>query len=500
MKGLVVDEFSNTDSKRETIADSKREIIADGKRDTIPRIAKRLGYSQKEIAARLGISATALSRFLSTGPERINLRPRHQERLMALLGERLTECRTIKSLDQKDLAARVADNPSDKDLVDAALALSPETVKALEHEISELSSGEPMFGSAPPGPSISSPGGALPVHAVNYVRRAADSEIADILIQGSAAASAVVAPINGGTSSFLNRVYQKAQEMRDCLACIAHLDAAFVKDEPFTQLDLFKFLFREIGVPDDVLAAEHRDVSEMKAAFDRWARTAWKDANRIVLVIDGLDQIFASAGALTDALAVTNWLTGLRNEASHGEPPYKNLVLCVAFSGKTWSAAHASPYASQAGSLELNKFTVSQVAQVFEQLGVADQTQLEEVHRLFHGHPYLTQLFAWSMRAGASRQEARAGALDLESRYEAHWERMKTEIEFMIGRNFGLRKVLATTMKAAGHPSQQTLDDAEDELWRAYRRNLRVLGLVDGSRDAPTICEFYRAAIKRELS
>ena len=256
-----------------------------------------------------------------------------------------------------------------------------------------------------------------------------------------------------------------------------------------------------MGVPDDVLANDYLDVHDMKDAFDIWARVAWKDAARVVIVIDGLDQIFANAGSLTDPLALTNWLASLRNEASYGHPPYDRLALFVALTGKTWSAAHASPYASQAGLLELNKFSPPQVALVFEQLAVAtDKLGIEDVHRLFHGHPYLTQLFAWSMRGGLTHQEARKEALGLGSQYEAHWERMKSEVAFLIGQNYSLGSVLSIVAKAAAEPKRQSLDESENLVWRSYRRGLRIFGLIDGSHDVPTLCQFYWAAIDRERS
>ena len=77
-----------------------------------------------------------------------------------------------------------------------------------------------------PRSSPEKPGGALSIKALNYVQRGADHEIGAILNDGSSPASIVISTINGGTSSFLNRVYQQAQVVQDCWVGFVHLDEA----------------------------------------------------------------------------------------------------------------------------------------------------------------------------------------------------------------------------------------------------------------------------------
>ena len=350
---------------------------------------------------------------------------------------------------------------------------------------------------APPTqPILVIPGGPLPINALNYVKRAADNELDELLSVGRSPASIIVAPINGGSSSFLNRVYQRAQTIRDNWVCIVHLDEAFSDEEKFTRLDLFRYLFRKLGLPDDKLV---HDVESMRDAFEAWARHAWSEASRVVLIIDGLDQVFKNPGSIADPLALINWLSGLRSEAASGKPPYNKLAIFTALVGKTWSAAHASPYATQASELRLRKFSVDEVREVFAQLGLGPNLySAEEAHFLFHGHPYLTQLFAWSIREGSTVSNAVRAALSLEGHYGAHWDRMKSEIRFLIGTNYELTPILRAVSLAVKRSTDQPLDKNARRIWDSYGRDLRVFGLVDGSAQAPTVCEFYRNAIESE--
>jgi predicted XRE-type DNA-binding protein len=469
-------------------------FISDQMRQKLPAIFKQLGLRQHEVASAIGISPASISRFTSTGPDRINFRPENLQGLVQVLKKRLAELRGIKSLSNKELETR---RKVDRSAVAAAMGLSRDAINTLEIEIANLLVAESALTTI--GTVLAMPGGALPAYASNYVERKADKDIEEILGTVRSPSSVVLGPINGGTSSFLERVYQRARDLPGSWACAVHFEAAFAQGETFTQLDLFRFLFRELGVTDDLIADGKLDVHDMKDAFDAWAQVAWKDTTRVVILVDGLDEIFKNAGAIVDPLAVTNWFQSLRNRAAGGIQPYDKLTLFVALTGATWSAAHGSPYATQAGYLDLNKFSLDEAATVFEQLRVdIDKAGLDDVYRLFHGHPYLTQLFAWSMRDGSSLQAAGEGALNLEGRYETHWERIKSEIGFLIGKNYSLRKVLALTAKVTRQPKPNSLDETENEMWRSYRRGLRVFGLIDGKFESPTICEFYQAAIRRE--
>ncbi len=481
-----------------TTYDDKTTIsttISYSKRPNLPRIFRQLGLTQKSVAKAMGISPAAISRYLTEGEGRIDLRAEHVHALIEVLQTRLAHCRTIKSLAPAELAARKSQ--WDESAIKAARFLPKDFATKMKPEIDDLLTDDGAAKTGVVGLTFATPGGALPVSAANYVSRAADDEIDEILSAGRSPASIIVAPINGGTSSFLNRVHQRAREVPDCWVRIVYLDNAFQDGVTFTQLDLFRHVFRVIGLGDEVLANNHLDVEGLKRAFDAWAQDAWRNASRIVLMIDGLDLIFKIAGSVADPLALINWLTALRHEAALGQPPYNKLTLFTAFTGKTWSAAHGSPYATQAGELRLKKFGKDEVAQTFGQFGIDSASyDLDEVCALFHGHPYLTQLFAWALRGGLSAEEARQAALTLDGRYETHWERMKSEIGFLIGRNFDLNKLLTVVLQTIDSPQQQ--NENANRIWRSYTRDLRVFGLVDGTADAPTICKFYRTAIERE--
>jgi predicted transcriptional regulator len=468
--------------------------IPESKRRNLTRIFRQLGLTQLSIAKALDISPAAISRYLGEGDGRIDLRPEHIQKLIEVLQTRLAQCRLIKSLTQIELAARAAE--WDESAIKAARSLSVDSAKELKVEIDDLLSQIGVGERGPIEPVFATPGGALFVGAANYVRRTADNEIDEILTVGRSPASIVVGPINGGTSSFLNRVYQRAQQMPDCWVRMVHLDAAFHDGATFTQLDLFRYVFRGIGLPNEVLADNHLDVEGMKGAFDVWAQDAWRNASRIVLIIDGLDLVFKIAGSVADPLALINWLTALRHEAALGKPPYSKLTLFTAFTGKTWSAAHASPFGSQAGELRLRKFSKAEVGQAFGQFGIESaRYNIDEVYALFHGHPYLTQIFAWAVRKGSSAEEATQAALELQGRYETHWNRMRSEIRFLIGSNYDLDKLLTVVARTINRTRQQA--ESANRIWASYNHDLRVFGLIDGTSEAPTICKFYQNAIER---
>ena len=84
--------------------------------------------------------------------------------------------------------------------------------------------------------------------------------------------------------------------------------------------------------------------------------------------------------------------------------------------------------------LRLKKFNEKRKSRVlFRELGLNPTNSLVSgAFRLFHGHPFLTQIFAWELRDGASQEQATNNATNLTGSYEMHWERLKSEITFRI--------------------------------------------------------------------
>jgi hypothetical protein len=450
--------------------------------------------TQKELASELKLTAGAVSKYIAVGPGHVRLRPERVLRLVEVLKQRLGECQSLASRDE----------PS-------ALSLLPTAaIHALQAEIDDLLAGDEAI-ELFQGAVLALPAGPLPVNAMNYVSRSADAEVDKILAARVSPANIVVAPLDGGVSSFLNRVYWRARNIQNCYAEIVHLDTAFAEEQTFTQSDLFRYLFRRLGVPGDQLVPEENiavAVERMKDEFNNWAHEKWSGASLVVLVIDGLDQIFKLAGSVAEPLAVINWLSELRGEAAVGKPPYDKLVLFAALSGQTWSAAHASPYASQASTLKLDKFSEPEIERVFQQLDITQSYNVGEIFKLFHGHPFLTQQFAWAMHRGASHDDARKVALNLSSAYESHWERMKSEILLLIRKDRSqtadtaralLQNILAKIVEVVDRGGKNLTSEMQG-LWDVYGRDLRVFGLVDAdaNTDTLTMCEFYRHVIQRE--
>jgi hypothetical protein len=354
------------------------------------------------------------------------------------------------------------------------------------------------------GPILTRPGGPLPVKATNYVRRDPDGALHDILLNHGSPSSLVLSAVHGGTSSFLNRVYGEAERLESHWPYFIDVNEAIDAAERFNQLELFRYFFQKIEMPDGMLVG--RDVEEMKEEFAGWAVNAWKNMYRVVLIVDGVASALSRAGSPADVWSFVNWFLALRNEIARNVPPYDKLILFTGLAGRLWTAAQASYWPG--GMLELKKFTPAQVAAVFDQIGV-DRSRYDatEVFSLFHGHPYLTQLFAWSMQEGCTMLKAKEAALALQGAYGSHWERLKLDIRDRVGATYSVDSVLAAVYEIASRvhlysrrgrpPRVRTI--SPDAIWDSYGRHLRLLGLADFLEGmdikVPSICEFYRHAI-----
>ena len=454
-----------------------------------------LGLQQNDLADDIGVSSASISKFFAPGSKHQGLSADNEAKLMAAINAQIARIEAYKS--------RAADALADLNEVRqartarAANDIEPSKIISFKQTLAGIALGEGANDAAKPPKMIVAPRGSLAVFAINYLERAADKEIRSVLEEGTAPASIVVAPINGGTSSFLNRVYDYARNMENCRVAMANLDVAFAAGEKITQVEIFGAVFRAIGMPLGLLLG---DAHEMKEAFRKWAETAWTGFARVVVVIDGLDQLFKLAGSITDPLALVNWLSELRYDAARGTPPFNRLVLVTAFSGKSWSAAHASPYATQASELRLEKLTETDVVELFRLLDVStDKYDPKHVYELFHGHPYLTHLYAWDIRSGKDFEQATERALEIESDYEAHWERMKLEIGFLVGRNYALKDLFKAVLLQTDNLNDESSNQKQmEDIWREYGRSLREFGLIDGNLREPTVCRFYLHAIRVE--
>jgi transcriptional regulator with XRE-family HTH domain len=451
---------------------------------------RQLGLTQRELASALRLTPGAISRFLAMGSTHARLRPERVEELVEILKRRLAELEEYGAKGTGESPGRTSALP----------LLSPETVGSLRVEVEGLLADEEEVGALLPE-IVATPGGAMPVNASNYVIRAADREIDGILALGRSPANIVVAPINGGASSYLNRVYREAQRREDCWVEMVQMDAAFVEGQKFSQRDLFEYFFQRIGVPG--LDGGNLDEEALKERFDSWAHVTWKEVSRAVLIVDGLDHVFRNARSPADPLALINWLNALRLEAALGVAPYTRLAVFLALTGRTWNVAHSSPYASQAASLYLRKFSREEVSWLFASLSkeagavmLPDENGLiDHVFGLFGGHPYLTQLFVHSLRNKTTTDASQVDALNLEGSYGTHWERMKFEIEYLVG-DLSLNEVFGIIIDATTPDVKLSGDRLK--LWLSYHRALRVMGLLDGTPKQPTLSHFYRTAMENE--
>jgi len=468
---------------------------------------KQMGLRQNVVAEAVRVTPAAVSKFLLIGPNALNFDDEKVEKLFAALSERLSIFAAIK--DRREEYAKKTSGKQELKAFDAELEgefgkkdvaktdeLSRDDLNSIKASLARIK----REASSEDNEVLVAPGGPMPFNASNYIDRVDDGVIDRILTTGEAAASIVVAPVNGGTSTFLTRVYHQASQMDGCWVKIVHMEPGFPDGETYDQYDFFKYLFRQIGVPKEILKDETLDAEDLRDEFVKWAETEWTGKGKVVLIVDGLDQVFKNARSITDALALVNWMMALRNAMAYGEEPFDRLVLFTALTGKTWSAAHASPFASQAKELKLEKLDKRQVAQVMKAHGkTLLDDELDAIMGLFHGHPYLVHLFAWAMHEGSGFDEARRLALELEGRYQTHWDRLKKEIAFLIGDEDELDGFFRAVKEIGQVGTLSGLSEQAAKAHRAYGSSLHVFGLLDGSKSEPTICEFYLNAIEKHV-
>src|SRR4051794_21919260 len=108
-------------------------MIPDRKRLELPKIMRQLGFTQLELAKAIGLSPASISRYLSAGNDRIDLRSDHVQNLLDVLKRRSAEIRNIKSLSLEQL--RTAQHEFAASALRAARVISAQTIIALEAEI-----------------------------------------------------------------------------------------------------------------------------------------------------------------------------------------------------------------------------------------------------------------------------------------------------------------------------------------------------------------------------
>jgi len=485
---------------------------------------KPLGLTQADLADAIGLSPAALSKFFAEGGKRQDLSAEsfaklldafdaHILRLRELprdeAGIKAIVAREIAALEEKGDAGREAESRRIEmkyaRFLNALTNLNPARLDAFGRQVAAIRAGappsDPANDDAPTEapalrPRTVTPRGPLPVGAVNYLPRDADARIAAILDEHSDPACIVVGPIQGGTSSFLNRVYAEANARPKFLARLADLESEFAGETRLTQVDLFRAMLRRFGVPNETLAG---DVHDMKVAFGNWAKAEWAAYERVVLIVDGVDFVFKNAGSVLDAMALINWMAALRNEMARGEAPLNRLILFTAFTGQTWSAAHASTFGTQASELRLGKFTREELNKLADDLGVKlNEQEPRDLYARYHGHPYLSHLALWAHRALAG-QDTRATPQAASRDEEAHWLRMMDEITFLVGQSFAVADVLRTVLAKIEGAEFKIVPEIMARIWNNYARSLREFGLIDGDLKTPGLCGFYRTAIGQWL-
>ncbi|MFZ1989436.1 MAG: AAA-like domain-containing protein [Alphaproteobacteria bacterium] len=456
-----------------------------------------LGLRQKDLADDVGVTPGLVSRFFNRSGQHQPLGAENAVKLFNAFDKQVGRIEQIKR-GRDDLLNELELSRS-RHTRQAADNLTPEQLKRIRGQLAAIANGSATGASRETGELVLvQPRGPLPVRALNYQDRSVDREVTVILDDKRAPANIVIGPINGGTSSLLNRVYGATRTIEQSERRMINLDTEFTEGEPIRQVDIFRVVLRALGMTADLVIG---DVHEMKDAFRRWATQEWSDFSRIVVIIDGLDHVFKNAGSLADSMALINWLAGLRAEAARGDPPFENLMLFTAFTGQTWSAAHASPYGSQAQVLIAEKFNKHQITSLFSRFELEpDEKLVDDAMQLFHGHPFLTHLFVWDIYQGASAEAAMENALHLTGDYGGHWERMRNEIRFLVRNDFELIEILKAVVTKCKATVQDELPNRRLEMiWDNFARSLRTYGLIDGSLKDPALCRFYLSAIEHEL-
>ena len=458
-------------------------------------VLKQLGIQQKDLAEDVDVTAAAISKHFAVGAKHVPLSLDKQKTLFESIEAQILRIHDAKQ--GKEITG-LSEERAER-LFQSATAIEQSDLEQCKKDLARAQNG----GVTPIERVNVNPRGPLSVRALNYINRIPDEHVQNILETISSPASIVVSPIQGGTTSFLNRIYDMAGEMDNCLVRMSSLDMEFADGEMPLQTELFKAMFHNFGVPRENLSG---DVQDMKEAFHEWAENTWSKYERIVLIVDGLDALFKKAGtdlgSSNAVLAVLNWMAGLRNVMARGEEPFDKLILFTAFTGRTWSAAHASPFGTQAGQISLEKWTPDAVQQLFSLFEISiGEYKLGQVYDEFYGHPFLTHLFAWEITQNSTYEEVIARVVNGENDFGRHWGRMQEELGYLTTGSVTIESVFEVVLRKCGGQHDGSLPDSRVEaLWQNFHRDLRMYGLIDGDTNKPTICGFYKRCIERELS
>lgn len=462
------------------------------------QLLKDIGMTRAMLAAELDVSPSVITRVLQRDYDGKSLGADKENNIATAMLDHIDVLASFRSGHHPEALNHLEEKARAR-AIKANKALTLDRLDRIRGEIETVFSSNAQIDPISDELHPSKPIGSLPVKAANYVERSADEKAREILGNGRAPASIVLAPVNGGTSSFLDRVFAQAQATDGALAY--HIDLRYeFEDLPLiTPLEIFRKTFRAMGIDDSELTG---DEQSLKAAFEKWALCTWRNVHRIVIVIDGLDHLFLNAGNETDPLALTNWLQHIRNEIGRQKAPFMNLLFFVAFTGRAWSAAHWSQFGTQSEELKLEKFDRSEIEILLDQLDL-DLTsgQIDELEGQFFGHPYLTHLVAWEIaNDGVDFRTAITGLGMNDGHCSAHWERLLNDIEGMIGKNFEQIETLAAVLKRCKVSIDFEISPKKvEDVWDNYGRELLFFGLVDGTVREPTICEFYKNQMIRMI-
>ena len=485
---------------------SKNNDQSDSREEALTKFFKKTGITQVLVSKKVGVSPSAIHKVMEGGGQHKANEGKFKAVLEILL-QGIEECYY-----EKNLAGSNTTNTKKNDYKSKLDAIETNYSLRVRKKVASMGSSEVgqlrnIFASAFKSKSkpkrIFAPNSHLPINASNYVARSNDGKIEDNIIHKSAAGSTVVAAIQGGSSSFLNRVFDIADKNKNCWAKIIRMELCVQGEGPYTEYDLFRYLMKEIGLPTDVIDNPDYDADDLRSQFDLWAIKKLGKFETVVLIVDGLDHVFEKVSTPEHAISVFAWLAALRSSASSPDGPFKNFLLYSALTGKTWSSARYSLWVLHSHKIYLEKFNEPEITKLFRcfEISISGE-QTARLYSEFSGQPFLTHAFAWSMyESKTSFNEAWAliDRREFGSPYEEHWVRIVREITSLVGkRPHDLKLIMRLLLQVSDGISRSELSEEFRECYRNYSKALKVFGLIDGTIQDPRVCKFYQRKVKQK--
>jgi len=222
-------------------------------------------------------------------------------------------------------------------------------------------------------------------------------------------------------------------------------------------------------------------------------------AQRLLMVVDGLDFIFEKVPSFEWADGFVRWLGELRNRMN--EMPYDRIKLFVNFGLMSYNSMFSKPLHTQALVIRSQPFSneeISTLLRLYRLTENPSDTATRLLH-LFNGQPYLTHFAIERMaETGDGIELFTEIPFGSVREFQAYWKRLKTALSLAVRKRKRDLDILL-----AGFSDQNETDQKQAPLLIKYRQYLEFLGIAKMSMNQGEIvsqpsCEFYKEMLANE--